>query len=287
MDGPNGNTTATHAYFRRRARPQLLQLPPSFCALAAQLADAWSGSPSWKPTWSAIGQSGAGAFAASNGTGVPDPPSGVPPTRVSSWDPIVGVTGLVLCRHVLSGPRHRSRQRIEELRTLLAAGHAGWEAVPATELAPLAGYALWAAAYDAPGNPVIAVEQPSSGPSSTERHGGARSMRLAAPDATLLTSLPRAMKWSGWTARPRCWRWQGAGFRAWNCARRRSSRCPSPTAASTWPSARWRSPTCPASTAPPPSSPAWCGAAAAASSFPTAIVRRELQDLEKYVAALG
>src|SRR5215471_1091214 len=86
--------------------------------------------------------------------------SRVPPTRVSSWDLIVGVTGLALCRHVLSGPRNRSRQRIDELRALLAAGDAGWEAVPAGELAPVAGYALWAAAYDAPGNPLIAVEQP-------------------------------------------------------------------------------------------------------------------------------
>jgi SAM-dependent methyltransferase len=87
-------------------------------------------------------------------------PSRVPPDRVSSWDLIVGVTGLALCRHVLSGPRHRSRQRIEELRALLATGDTGWEALPAAELTPEAGYALWAAAYDAPGNPLIGVEQP-------------------------------------------------------------------------------------------------------------------------------
>src|SRR5262249_3998160 len=66
------------------------------------------------------------------GAGVIDYPSGVPPTPVSSWDLIVGVTGLALCRHVLSGPYHRSRQRIDELRALLAAGDAGWEAVPST-----------------------------------------------------------------------------------------------------------------------------------------------------------
>jgi SAM-dependent methyltransferase len=84
----------------------------------------------------------------------------VPPDRVSSWELVVGVTGLALCRHALSGPRHRSRQRIEELRALLAAGDAGWEPVPAAELAPGPGYALWAAAYDTPGNPLIAAEQP-------------------------------------------------------------------------------------------------------------------------------
>ena len=84
----------------------------------------------------------------------------MPADQVSSWDLVVGVTGLALCRHVLSGPRHRSRQRIEELRALLATGDTGWEPVPAAELTSEAGYALWAAAYDAPGNPLIGVEQP-------------------------------------------------------------------------------------------------------------------------------
>lgn len=138
----------------RRARPQLLP-SQSERALAAQLADALERIAGWRPTWSAIGRSSATGCAASDGIGVIDCPSRVPPDRVSSWDLIVGVTGLALCRHVLSGPRHRSRQRIDELRAILAAGDAGWEPVPAAELAPRAGYALWAAVYDAPATPIV------------------------------------------------------------------------------------------------------------------------------------
>jgi len=84
----------------------------------------------------------------------------VPPDRVSSRDIAIGLTGLALLRGVISGPPERTRRRVEELRALVEADDAGWTPIAAGELDPVAGYALWAAAYDAPGNPLIAVEQP-------------------------------------------------------------------------------------------------------------------------------
>jgi ubiquinone/menaquinone biosynthesis C-methylase UbiE len=80
--------------------------------------------------------------------------------RVSSWELVVGMAGLAVCRSALRDAGERSRRRIEELRALLTAENADWDLLPATELDSDAGYAQWASAYDAPGNPLIAVEQP-------------------------------------------------------------------------------------------------------------------------------
>jgi hypothetical protein len=79
-------------------------------------------------------------------------PASVNEVRVSNREAIVGLTGLALCRSLISGPPDQSRSRIEELRALLTAEDADWDGAPLPELDPRAGYALWAAVYDLPGN---------------------------------------------------------------------------------------------------------------------------------------
>lgn len=79
---------------------------------------------------------------------------------VSDRNAILGLTGLALCRGMISGSPEQSRARIEELRALLSDDGAGGDKQPLPELDPGAGYSLWASAYDLPGNPLIAAEQP-------------------------------------------------------------------------------------------------------------------------------
>lgn len=78
---------------------------------------------------------------------------------MSNREAIVGLTGLALCRSLISGPPDQSRSRIEELRASLTAEDADWDAAPLPELDPSAGYALWATVYDLPGNQLIVAEE--------------------------------------------------------------------------------------------------------------------------------
>src|SRR5437879_2052306 len=80
--------------------------------------------------------------------------------RISSQELVVGMAGLALSRRALTDAGERSHRRIQELRALLTTENADWDLLPATELDSDAGYAQWASVYDAPGNPLIAVEQP-------------------------------------------------------------------------------------------------------------------------------
>src|SRR5687767_13605229 len=72
---------------------------------------------------------------------------------------LVGVEGLGLLRHLYDGTDAAARQRLAEIRRLLDD-----ESFSASELTseadPRAGYQTWSQAYDEPGNPIIALEEP-------------------------------------------------------------------------------------------------------------------------------
>jgi SAM-dependent methyltransferase len=75
---------------------------------------------------------------------------------------LVAVEGLAVLRGMLDGDDEAAVARIEEVRRIV--GHeeettfgAGFDA---PELGVVQGYGAWAATYDRPGNPVVAVEQP-------------------------------------------------------------------------------------------------------------------------------
>jgi SAM-dependent methyltransferase len=79
--------------------------------------------------------------------------------RVPLREMLVGIEGLALLRHLYDGTDHDAGQRLAEVRALLDdEAFSGDELT--SEVDPRAGYAIWAANYDEPGNPIIALEQP-------------------------------------------------------------------------------------------------------------------------------
>jgi ubiquinone/menaquinone biosynthesis C-methylase UbiE len=73
---------------------------------------------------------------------------------------LVGVEGLALLRHLYDSSDAAAGRRLEEVRRVLDDDAlAGGE--PIDELEPRAGYGAWSVAYDEPGNPIIALEQPA------------------------------------------------------------------------------------------------------------------------------
>ncbi len=73
---------------------------------------------------------------------------------------LVGVEGLALLRHLYDGSEDAADRRLGEVRRVLdedvfLAGE------PIREADPRAGYGAWSETYDAPGNPIIALEQPA------------------------------------------------------------------------------------------------------------------------------
>jgi ubiquinone/menaquinone biosynthesis C-methylase UbiE len=73
---------------------------------------------------------------------------------------LAGIEGLALLRHLYDGTDGDAERRLNELRELLSTvGDSDGEAV--SEAQPRAGYDLWAAGYDEPGNPVIEMEEPA------------------------------------------------------------------------------------------------------------------------------
>jgi SAM-dependent methyltransferase len=76
---------------------------------------------------------------------------------------LIGTEGLALLRNLYDGSDAQAARRLAEVRSILAgdgvaAGEAG-ELIAESD--PRVGYAIWAASYGEPGNPIVALEQPA------------------------------------------------------------------------------------------------------------------------------
>lgn len=83
--------------------------------------------------------------------------------RLSAREVLIGVEGLALLRQMFDGDDGAADARLAEVRRLMEPdADATLDAridVPEQEVTD--GYGRWAATYDAPGNPLVAVEQPA------------------------------------------------------------------------------------------------------------------------------
>jgi SAM-dependent methyltransferase len=76
---------------------------------------------------------------------------------------LAGVEGLALVRELFTGTDVSAEDRIEEIRRIVGDAEAGTFGLgtDVPELGVVEGYARWAPTYDAPGNPLVSVEQPA------------------------------------------------------------------------------------------------------------------------------
>jgi ubiquinone/menaquinone biosynthesis C-methylase UbiE len=83
--------------------------------------------------------------------------------RLRAREVLVGVEGLALLRQMFDGDDEAADARLAEVRRLMEpeADVALGTAVDVPEHGLTDGYGRWAATYDAPGNPLVAVEQPA------------------------------------------------------------------------------------------------------------------------------
>ena len=83
--------------------------------------------------------------------------------RVRLREVLIGVEGLALLRQLFDGDDQAAEARLAEVRGLVdPARDAVLDAqVEVPELGVTEGYGRWSTTYDAPGNPLIAVEQPA------------------------------------------------------------------------------------------------------------------------------
>jgi SAM-dependent methyltransferase len=83
--------------------------------------------------------------------------------RLSAREVLIGVEGLALLRRMFDGDDEDADARLAEVRRFMDpdADAALGARIDVPEHAVTAGYARWAATYDAPGNPLVAVEQPA------------------------------------------------------------------------------------------------------------------------------
>jgi ubiquinone/menaquinone biosynthesis C-methylase UbiE len=83
--------------------------------------------------------------------------------RLSAREVLIGVEGLALLRRMFDGDDEDADARLAEVRRFMDpdADAAPGARIDVPEHAVTAGYARWAATYDAPGNPLVAVEQPA------------------------------------------------------------------------------------------------------------------------------
>jgi SAM-dependent methyltransferase len=74
---------------------------------------------------------------------------------------LIGTEGLALLRNLYDGSDAAAAGRLSEVRAILADDVGGGASELTVESDPRAGYAVWAASYDDPGNPIVALEQPA------------------------------------------------------------------------------------------------------------------------------
>lgn len=82
------------------------------------------------------------------------------PRQVALRELLVGVEGLALLRHLYDGTDEAAGRRLDEVVRILQDDSLS-EADTIEEADVAAGYTAWAGSYDAPGNPIIAIEQPA------------------------------------------------------------------------------------------------------------------------------
>jgi ubiquinone/menaquinone biosynthesis C-methylase UbiE len=75
---------------------------------------------------------------------------------------LVGVEGIALMRGLFTGKNEVLERRIEEVRRIVSPAESDTFGLGADvpEMETAEGYARWSTTYDAPGNPLISVEQP-------------------------------------------------------------------------------------------------------------------------------
>lgn len=73
---------------------------------------------------------------------------------------VLGAAGTSLLRNWYAADAHERRERLIGLAEAYGSDELMRFPVPTDEYDPAAGYALWATAYDAPGNPMTQIEQP-------------------------------------------------------------------------------------------------------------------------------
>src|SRR6201999_838063 len=81
--------------------------------------------------------------------------------NVATSELLVGVEGLALLRHLYDGDDEDAASRLGEGRAILDGDAVQGAAEPIVEADPREGYAAWAASYDEPGNPIVALELPA------------------------------------------------------------------------------------------------------------------------------
>jgi len=83
--------------------------------------------------------------------------------RLCAREVLIGVEGLALLRQMFDGDDEGADARLAEVRRLMDpdADATLGARVDVPEHAVTEGYGRWAATYDAPGNPLVAVEQPA------------------------------------------------------------------------------------------------------------------------------
>ncbi|MFK8025345.1 MAG: class I SAM-dependent methyltransferase [Ilumatobacter sp.] len=89
----------------------------------------------------------------------PGPDAGPSGTTFADW--VLGLAGLSLLRNWYEDDAAERRNRLIEIAQAYEHNELLRLPVPITEHAATDGYALWADSYDAPGNPMTEIEQPS------------------------------------------------------------------------------------------------------------------------------
>ena len=74
---------------------------------------------------------------------------------------LIGTEGLALLRTLYDGSDEDAAARLGEVRAIVCGDLEHETAELAAESDPRAGYGIWAASYDEPGNPIVALEQPA------------------------------------------------------------------------------------------------------------------------------
>jgi ubiquinone/menaquinone biosynthesis C-methylase UbiE len=86
------------------------------------------------------------------------------PRHLGGKELLVGIEGLAILRHLYDGADADAERRLDEVGAILnrdgdRAGVGVGEATPEADV--VSGYGAWAATYDEPGNPIVALEQPA------------------------------------------------------------------------------------------------------------------------------
>ncbi|MFZ0388270.1 MAG: class I SAM-dependent methyltransferase [Solirubrobacteraceae bacterium] len=84
------------------------------------------------------------------------------PRHVGGKELLVGIEGLAILRRLYDGTDADAERRLDEIAAILDGdGESGGVGEATPEADVVSGYGAWAASYDDPGNPIVALEQPA------------------------------------------------------------------------------------------------------------------------------